>query len=248
VAGQEVVLFSFVDDHIDVILHCDGARKGVLSGALTLAFRALCAVPLGPPFTRPVRDRSHMDWLADIYILRQSWKHGLEGHPATWTGSCFPDLAGARVLPGLSLAIAAALPRWRLRRAYAAVFLPERPLVPADDVRVRALGATRLAAAAASSVGADPTLRGKGPAEVLARRATATLGAAAGIPNSEIAHALDMHAIASARLRHREVDEHVLRAVRLWIALEDAVAAAPAPPQPPPTAHEPEGPTYEPRW
>lgn len=246
VAGGDVVLYSVVDDHIHVVLYCDEVRRGVLSGALTFAFRALVAAPLDPPFVRTVRDRSHLDWLADGYILRQSWKHGLQGHPAVWTGSCFPDLVGARILAGLNLCIATALPRWRLRRAYAGVFLPERPLKPADDARLRAVGAARLASAAASAVGAEPTLTGKGAAEVLARRAAATLGNAAGIPSSEIAHALGMHPVACARLRHRAVEERVLGAVRLWIALEDAAAASPAPPQPPLTAHEPEGPEYEP--
>ncbi len=137
----------------------------------------------------------------------------------------------------MSLCIAAALPRWRLRRAYGAVFLPETPLEPADDARVRALGAVRLAAASASAVGADPALGGKGAAEVLARRATAVLATAVGIPNSEVAYALGMHPIASSRLRHRPVDERVLRAARLRISLEDAVAAAP------PVAHQP---GYEP--
>lgn len=248
VAGRDAALFCIVDDHIHVVLYCDAARRAVLSRSLTLAFRPLAAAPLDPPFVRPVRDRAHMNWLADTYILRQSWKHGLAGHPATWTGSCFPDLVGARLLPGLSPCIAAALPRWRLPRAHSAVFLPLEPLEPADDARLRAVGVVHLAAAAGAAMGADPALTGKGSAEVLARRATALLATGAGAPNSEVAHALGMHPVASARLQHRGVEESVLRAVRLWIALEDAAALAPAPPpQPSATAREPEGPSYEAR-
>lgn len=245
VAGDDVVLFCVVDDHIHVVLRCDEARKGTLSRALTLAFRALSDTPIAVPFTRPVLDRDHLDWLADRYILRQPWKHGLAGHPAVWTGSCFPDLVGARLLPGLSLKVAAALPRWRLRRAFASVFLPERPLEPASDSWLRTIGSARVAAACANAVGADPTLAGNGAADVLARRAAVALASAAGIANSEVAHVLGMSPIASARLKGRAVDDRVLAAARLWIALEAVAASAPAPPRPPPTAHEPDGPTYE---
>jgi hypothetical protein len=38
------------------------------------------------------------------YLLKQPVKHGLDVHPALWTGSCFLDLIGARLIPGFSTA------------------------------------------------------------------------------------------------------------------------------------------------
>ncbi len=245
VAGGEVALFCVVDDHVHVVLWCDEKRRGTLSAGLTLAVRTLCKVEVEAPFVRTVRDRAHLEWLADVYILRQPWKHGLDAHPALWTGSCFADLAGARLIPGLELCIGSALPRWRHRRAYNAVFLPEVELIPVSEERIRAFGATRLASAAANAVGADVGLAGNAAAVVLARRATARLAKSAGIPNSEVAHSLGLHPVAAARLRNREVDEPVLRAVRMRLALEDAAAAHPPPPWTG-EVREPEGPEYVP--
>lgn len=242
VAGGTAALFNVVDDHVHLVLLCDDGRRGIVSSALTRALRSAAAAELDPPHIRAVADRGHMDWLADAYILRQSLKHGVGGHPALWSGSCFADLAGARVLPGEPLCIAQALPRWRVQRAYAAVGLPPILLNPADDVRLRAVGAHRLTAASAAALAADPALAGIGALEVLGRRATARLAAAAGVPNSEVADALRVHPVAAARLRERPVEPAVLRAIRARVALEDAAASAIGRPLvQPPAATDPRG-------
>jgi hypothetical protein len=228
VAGDAVVLFCVVDDHVHVVLFCDEEARGRYVRALSLALAAAAAAPIGPGFVRAVDTRGHLAWLADTYILAQPAKHGLAVPLATWEGSCFADLVGARVLPGLRIRIGDALPRWRLRNAYRAVGLPELPLEPADDATVRAAGATALVAASAAAVGADPEARGRAEAEVLARRAAVVVGVAAGIANRELAWALQMTSIASARLRERPVDPAVLEAVRRRVSL-DRIARPPLP-------------------
>ncbi|MFZ5476372.1 MAG: hypothetical protein ACOZNI_06305 [Myxococcota bacterium] len=239
IAGKRVALFCIVDDHVHLVLFCEERELGRLVQALTFAFRPLAAVPLAAAFVRRVRDRGHMEWLADEYILKQAPRHGLPVAPATWSGSCFPDLVGARVVPGLRLCIGDALPRWRLRNGYRAVGLPEVELEPASDATVRAFGASRLAAAAASATCALPTLAGKGAPEVLARRAATVLGERVGVPVSELAFAFGMTPIATARLRSRHVADDLLKATRVRVSLELAAAAVPL------VAREPPPPEYE---
>ena len=238
VAGEAVSLFCVVDDHVHVVLFCRLAERGRHVQALSLAFRPLVAVPLAPAFVRPVRDRGHMEWLAHEYILRQPVKHGLSARPALWSGSCFADLAGARVLPGLRLRIEDALPRWRLRTAYHAVGLPETRLVSASDDLVRRLGASRIAAAAAFAACAEPGLRGKGDAEVTARRVVAGLASAVGIRTPEISWALGITPQAANRLIGRHAPVIHLEATRLRLALEQADLDSPA------IVREPEPPSY----
>jgi hypothetical protein len=242
VAGEAVSMFCVVDDHVHVVLFCTVAERGRYVQALSLAFKSQVVVPLGPAFVRPVRDRGHMEWLAHEYILRQPVKHGLSTPPALWSGSCFADLAGARLLPGLRLRIHDALPRWRLRTAYRAVGLPETQLVPAPDVLVRQLGASRIVAAAASAVGADPGLHGQGASAPDARRVVAALASSVGIRAPEIGWALGLTRQAVNRLIGRETSAALTQATRLQLALEEAVAALP------PVAREPEPPPYEEGW
>jgi hypothetical protein len=189
-------------------------------------FKPLAAIPLEPAYVRPVRNRSHFEWLADVYVLRQPLKHGLATHPAAWDGSCFPDLVGARVLPGLRIRIGDALPRWKKRAAYRAVGLPEVPLEPVDDTAARVAGAVSVAQAAANAVAADPTLRGRAAPEVLARRITMALGTAAGIATTELAWAMGITPDAATRLAGRPVGSSELDAARLRLSLDRAVAAA----------------------
>lgn len=242
VAGEAVSLFCVVDDHVHVVLFCTLAERGRYIQALSLAFRSRVAVPLGPGFVRAVRDRAHMEWLAHEYILRQPIKHGLSTRPALWTGSCFADLAGARSLPGLRLRIHDALPRWRLRTAYSAVGLPQTQILPAPDALVRQLGASRIAAAAASAAGADPGLQGRGEPASAARRVVATLASAVGIAAPEIGWALGITPQAANRLIGREASVALTQATRVQLALEEVVAALP------PVVREPEPPAYEQEW
>ena len=218
--AEQVVLFCIVDDHVHVVLLCQDERVGTLSRALLLALRPLTGPGLAPAFVRPVEGRGHLEWLVR-YVLEQPSKHGLPGHPALWPGSCFPDLVGARRLPGLSLGLrlGQVLPRFRLRTAYAHVGLAPAPLQPVDPDTLRGLGIRRIVDAASAALAADPALRGNSDRVVSTRVTIAHLATA--WPTSELAWALDITPQAARRLRTREVPEGAMEAVRLRLALEE---------------------------
>jgi len=158
-------------------------------------------------------------------VLEQPTKHGLPGHPALWPGSCFPDLVGARRLPGLSLRLrlSEALPRFRLRSAYAHVGLAPAPLQPLDDDTQRGLGIRRLVDAASAALAADPALIGNTDPVVGTRITVAQLASA--WPTSELAWALDITPQAARRLRTRAAPDGAVEAVRLRLALEERARA-----------------------
>jgi hypothetical protein len=85
--------------------------------------RPLAAAPVEPARVREVDTRAHLEWLVR-YVLTQGPHHGVAGHPALASGSCFQDLVAARRVDGLRLRIAEALPRLRRRTLYEAVGLP----------------------------------------------------------------------------------------------------------------------------
>lgn len=224
VAGDAVVLFALVDDHVHVVLFCEEAHVGRLARAILLALRRLAAAAIEPAHVRPVRDRSHLEWLVG-YLLGQPEHHGLSEHPALTTGSCWPDLVGARRVPGLTLPLLRALPRFRLRDACRHVGLPEVELRPVSLDVVRAAGAVRLAETVASALAVGPGLEGNAPPVVEARAAIVQLGTAAGIHLAELAHALGVGPDAARKMGARPPDEGVLRAARTALALEAAVRA-----------------------
>ncbi len=269
VAGDSIALFCIADDHLHVVLFCTEPARGRIAQALSLALAAACSESLCPAHTRRVEERSHLAWLANHYILGQPIKHGLASHPALWSGSCFPDLVGARVIPGLRLRVFDALPRWRLGDAFVAVGLPRVPLTPVEDALARRLGASRAVASVASACAGDAGLRGRGDCETLGRRAVAQICSAATISTGEMAFALGITPQAANRLVRRAADagaspgaeglaarcaerryrrpegagpdlDRLVAAARLHLALEQVVAGLPA------TAREPDPPAYTP--
>lgn len=160
-----------------------------------------------------------MRWLVR-YLLTQPEKHGLDTHPALWTGSCFADIIGARTLPGLQLQLGNALPRFRARSAYEAVGLPATAIAPATNAEIRVLGASGLTAAAAAAVAVDALLRGNQPAVASARRVAVRLATKAGISAEEVAWALGVSTRAVRRLRGQAVEEAAAATVRRRVALE----------------------------
>ncbi len=204
----------------------DGARTGRIAAALFQALRPIAAAPLLPARAVPVDTRRHLEFLADHYILEQSKKHGLAEPPALFEGSCFLDLVGARVVdPAISTRLVAALPRYRMRRAYRAVGLEEKPIAPLSDEAVRLLGAARIVAAAECAIAAEPGSRGNGPVERLARCAAIQLATTVGIAIGEAAFALGITRSSAVRLSHRAVPGNVLAAIRKRLALEVLVAS-----------------------
>ena len=223
VVGDRVLLFCLVDDHAHVALEADPARVGALARGALLALRPL-ARQVEPAHVRTVESRSHLEWLVR-YVLRQPIKHGMSGHPALWSGSCFPDLVGARVVPGLEPVprLMAALPRFRLREAFAHVGLPREELLPVDDDGIRDLGALPLARAAAFATASPLPLVGKHAATTRARAATCRLAREVGIATRDVTRVLSITPQAAGRLARKEPDPRLLRAVRLRLALEAAV-------------------------
>ncbi len=226
VAGAWIVLFAVVDDHVHVVLSCEEERVGRLARAILLALRPLASAEIEPAHVRPVRDRRHLECLVG-YVLSQPQHHGLSEHAALTTGSCYPDLVGARVVPGMAMPILRALPRFRLRDACRHVGLPEVELRPASLDVVRAAGAARLVEAVGNALAVGPPLAGNVPAVVEARAAAVQLAAAAGLHLAEVAHALGVGPDAARKVGARPSDERIHRAARVRLALEAAIAAAP---------------------
>src|SRR5436190_7438197 len=221
--GPEVILFCVVDDHAHVVIDATVPKRvGRIAAGLFHALRPIAAAPLLKAYVRPVETRRHLDWLADDYILSQATKHGLAGHAAVYEGNCFVDLIEARAMfdPPLATRLAKAMPRYRLRRAYRAVGLAEEPLQPVSNEQLRALGATKIAAATEAALAAPPGMKGNSAVERLGRRTVAHLTHAAGIGSPECAFALGIDVATVSRLYERPVPTRVQRAVRLWLSLE----------------------------
>jgi hypothetical protein len=225
VAKKSLLLFCFVDDHLHVVFRALERRVGRIVAGLTLALRPIAAAPLGRAFVRRVATRHHLEWLADTYILRQAEKHGLPGPLALREGSCFLDLVGARVLPGIALdeQLLVALPRYLLRRAYRAVGLEETLLEPLEDAAIRALGAARVFTAAQVALAARPGARGNGRAERSCRRVAVQLCRQVGIASGECRFAVGIGRSAYSRLARARCDRRLATAVRLRLALEERV-------------------------
>ncbi len=228
VVGSSAVLFSVVDEHIHLVLWCDRARCGRLAQAFVRAVRPLAAAFVEPARIRPVENRAHMKSLVS-YVLSQPAHHGLPGHPALWSGSCFPDLIGARRIAGLELQLSNALPRFRMRDVYSAVGLREGLLAPLSLEEVRAAGIARVVSATGAALAVGPGLHGNGAPLVRARRVTAQLAQRAGMAPADIAWALDIAPRSARRLLQPQIDKSTIKAVRLRLALENVVSGqAPA--------------------
>lgn len=224
VAPGELLLFAIVDDHLHLVVCCDVARRGRIASALALALRPLLRSPLGAPHVRPVESRSHLVWLVR-YLLTQTRHHDLAAHPALATGSCFADLVGARCVAGLGAGpLHDALPRLRPGELYEIVGV--RPPGPLSDEAIRSLGPGRLLAAASAALAAPPGLAGRSAPEVEARRAAASLAAAVGISRAELRWALGLTRQGIDHLRGRPAAPALEAAIRLRLALEEAIAAS----------------------
>jgi hypothetical protein len=222
VAGTSAALFNIVDEHIHLVLWCDRHRCGRLAQALLRAVRPLASAPVDPARIRSVETRAHMKRLVD-YVLSQTLHHEIPVHPALWSGSCFPDLIGARLIPGLALQLGKALPRYRIRDLYQAVGLTEGPLAPLPLEAVRSAGIARLVSATSAALAVGPALIGRTAPVVHARRVSAQLAHQSEIAIAEVAWALDLTSRSAYRLLLPKVDAATIKAVRLRLALENAI-------------------------
>jgi hypothetical protein len=227
VAGQKMVLFCIVDEHVHVVLLTTGKKEASRLGVgILFALRPLASTHMEPPYPRPVTTRSHLNWLLR-YVLTQPTHHGLQVSPVLWSGSCFQDLSGARVLDGLKLRIAEAIPRLQSREVLSIVGLPAgQELRPATNTELREAGAARVVAAVASALGVGPELAGNTPAIVRARRAAIAVCDQAGIARTEACWALGLSPRTARNLATKPGDPAASRAARVRLRLE-LVATSP---------------------
>jgi hypothetical protein len=225
ILGPLIVCFCIVDDHVHLVVGID--RRGSFSmvgRGVRAALGRLASAPLAAPHVKPIDSRSHLQNVVG-YLLRQTDRHGLDAHPATWSGSSFQDFIGARVVPGMTGRIRELLPRFRRRDAMRIVGLNDE-LVPLEQDAVRALGAPRIVRAAAAVHAAPPSLSGRPPAVVSARRTAVHLAHASGVSPGEVAWALGVTGRSLRRLRQGPVSATAIRATRLRLALEEMVVRA----------------------
>lgn len=156
-----LLLPSLVDDHLHGLARTD--QPGYLARDLRKVIRTQRPdLEFKQPHLEPVGTRAYLRWLV-TYLLSQPIKHGLIGHPALWTGSCFQDLVGARILDGFDPGgLWDELPRFRLREAYEIVGLTSVELAPANDEELGRAGASRLVDLAAGVFAVGPEMRGAG--------------------------------------------------------------------------------------
>ncbi len=223
--GRDIAEFCIVDDHLHAVVVCDEVTLERRRRALTRCVRNLAAVEINPTHVTRINDRRHMQSVF-TYVLRQPAKHGLPAHPALWEGGCFPDLAGARLLPGPRLRIMEALPRATLGDAFEAVGLPAVSLQPVTLPEARAMGAKRIIAAATDACAAQPGLRGHGRREAAARRAACRLARQARVPKSELAWLLGVTQRAVNRMAAHPAGEALVPVVLMRLALEERVHGA----------------------
>lgn len=99
VAGDRTVVFCVVDDHVHHVALSEEPRVGVLAGALHRALSPIAGPGLESARVRAVEGRSHMRWLVH-YVLDQPRKHGLDVHPALWSGRVSSIWSARATCPG----------------------------------------------------------------------------------------------------------------------------------------------------
>jgi REP element-mobilizing transposase RayT len=220
-AGRvELLLFCIVDEHVHAVFHGERCIVARRVRAITRRLRRLAVVPLDSPRIRSVNGRSHLVSLIR-YLVCQPAHHGLPGHPALWSGSCLPDLVGARRLSCARLGLWAVLPRQTTSDVLAVVSLGRDKLEPASRERVAAMGAHGLVRSSAAAFGVSLPLRGQSEDVMAAKRAACVMAAAAGLPLRGVATAGGFSWRTARRLASQPVEPEVTQVVRLHIALED---------------------------
>ncbi|MDP2306597.1 MAG: hypothetical protein Q8P18_11300 [Pseudomonadota bacterium] len=218
VGGGWIVLFCLVDEHAHVVVLCEPAALRRIARSLHMTLSAHASVPVLPAHVEPVDNRGHMTTLVR-YALTQVDHHALHAHPATWSGACFLDLVGARMLPGWRMNIHEALPRFGIADAMKAVGLPGSLPEPVGDAALKEVGVHALVAAAADAAGADPSLPGRTTEVVAARRTAISLARSAGIGPAALAEGLALSTRGCALLGEASASEDLVRAARVRIGI-----------------------------
>jgi len=220
-AGPHLITFGIVDDHLHVVVVCDRATAGKLSRALLLGLRPIAGREFEQPYIKPVESRAHLLRLVG-YTIEQPAKHGLDTHPALWSGSAFPDIVGARVI--CELRIPDVLPRYRPAEAWRSAGLNPQGARQLDVRQLRGADVESLTAAASFVANAPPDLSGRTAPETHAKALVVALGREAGLPTRDVTAALHISREAARKLSKRPVEERELEAVLLRMGIEVAVA------------------------
>lgn len=224
VASGRLMLFNLVDDHFHAAARDD--RPGVVADALRRVLKARRSdLQLKSAHLEPVGTRAYTNWLVG-YILGQSKRHGLGVPTALWTGSCFQDLVGARLLPGFDpKPLRAELPRLGQPDLLEAVGLDAARLEGADDEALERAGAARIVELAMGVHCVGPVLADRSSAAVQACALAAQTARLVDLPLKKIARFLGRTVRAVEYLAGREVDPKALAALRRRLTLEQRVAA-----------------------
>lgn len=215
-----VVGFCLRGDRLRVMVVDRAERVGYLRGALLRALRRVVRARLALPDVRPLGHRAHGMGVLRHYVAPQE-PDGFGIAAPLATGSCLADLLGARRVPGMRLVAAQVLPRLHGRDLLAMVALDGVALLDAGGIcRV---GASRAVSAAAFAIGVPTIVTGLGAGVVAARRVVVRVAVEAGIAGSEVARALGVTPRTLRRLAGGPVDERLDRAVRMRLAIEEAV-------------------------
>lgn len=214
-----VICFGIVDDHLHVVVLCSRERAGKISRAVVLGLRPLAGLEFEPSYIKPVESRAHLLRLVG-YCIEQPVKHGLDVHPALWSGSCFSDIVGARVIDGLELRLGEVLPRYRAADAWRSAGLPAAGIAPMSDAAIFGAGLPALVAASAFAAGAPDELERRTRVETQARAAAVVLGRQAGFRVGDLARAMGVSPESVRKLGSHPIDERVLHAVRLRMGIE----------------------------
>lgn len=224
-AGQELVLYCVVDNHIHFVVACDRKRVGAIKLALHKSLGSLVAQEMLPANLTPVRSQGHLRWLVK-YLLLQVIRHELGEHPALWSGSCFQDLIGARYIKGatdLRQSLKAHLPRYHWKKYYEIVGLPLQQIEPASIAEVQNSGLNRLVEAAAASLATGPSLKGRSERVILAKRSVAQIGRVVVFSISKMARTLETPERTIRHMCVQPVEKNAKAAICTRLALENTV-------------------------
>jgi hypothetical protein len=221
-AGERLLSFGLPDDHVHVVLRTRAI--GYAARDLhALIDRLRPGLELNAPHIEPIEDPEHLGNVLRDH-LRQPSHHRMDVHQASYAGSCFPDLVGARLLPHFEpTRLLEELPGFRLRDLFPIVDLEPEPLVEATNHALRRVGVARLADLVASVFALPDGLRGATRDSTRARKLAAWVARRVGLRLSDLGEVLGITRQAASQLSRGRVAKREVVALRRRLALEEVV-------------------------
>jgi hypothetical protein len=212
----ELLAFGLADTHLHLLAGCAREAAGQLARRVEISLVQRLSLEVGfvPAYLKPVDEGNHL-YRAFTYVLEQTTHHGLSWDPLH-EASNLPDLLGMRLLG----AYTAATVRRRLPRITRQDLLSRMGIGELQPVDGPAELVTRAALAAAGL----PSLNGKFPEAVEARRAVVQL--LRDLPLAQRAVLLGVADRTVRDLRRRPADPRLVQAIRLQLGLMQQRAQA----------------------